>query len=257
MDKFCPNCGKELTEGVPCDCRQQTQAAQQASYSTANTQGNAASQQTEFVLFMKNIWNLIREFLKNPVKSVVDAAKKGNYVAGLIFAGVQALVTALVVLILGKRVFSFLFYRKLFFDDFEDLINFKVSYAEIFFKVFAITAVQFFLLIGIIYVICRLLITNSNKFLALMSAVGLSSISMTLSWLAALIIGAIVPSLFPVIISFGFVLSIILNYVVIRESYGLTEDKAAYIMSVSYLVYFLIIGLVLSQIFNLSIKNIF
>lgn len=253
MDKFCPYCGKELAEGVQCDC-QQGQATQKASYSTANKQSNSASQQTEFVLFMKNIWALVKGFIKNPVKSVIAAVKNENFAAGLFFAGIQALVTALVVIILAKRVFGFLFDSSSFLSDFVEV---DVPYLQIFLKVFITTAVQFFLLIGIIFVVCRVAVNNSCTFKVLISAVGLSTLSMTLSWVAALIIGSIVPSLFTVIISFGIVLSIILNYVAIRESYGLNEDKTAYILSVSYLLHFLIISLILEQVFDISLKSIF
>mgnify|MGYP000865444229 CR=1 FL=1 len=241
MSKFCTNCGRPLDEGAICNCLKM-QAEEEMTFNSGNlsAQSGTFTQQNDFKQFFESMWSIVKMFAKNPIDTIVNTAKTDDIKVGLFFVGVQALIASLTAIILVNRIsssiFGLLFGTMSLFGS-----RFDISYFSIFIKVILAVAVQYFLLIGLFYLGSKFIAKKTGSVKTLMATLGISTIPMTASLLVSLVVGLIVPMVIFYIMIFGIVCSIMLNYISLRESYEISENKAAYIVPLSYLVYFFLI----------------
>lgn len=249
MAKFCTNCGKPLAEGTICRCLGGMQAEEGMAFTPENmsSQSSTFAQQNDFKQFLESMWSLVKMFAKNPIDSIVNTAKTDNFKVGLFFVGVQALIASLTAIILVKRLTSsitgFLFGSMSLFGS----RSINIPYFAIFIRTIFAVAVQYFLLVGLFYLGSKFIAKKTGSIKTLIATLGISTIPMTASLLVSLVIGLIIPVLIFYILVFGIVSSIVLNYISLRESYEISENKAAYIVPLSYLVYFFLIFTIFSQ----------
>jgi len=248
MSKFCTNCGKPLVEGTICSCIGM-QAEEEMAFTSEDmsVQSSAFTQQNDIKQFLESMWSLVKMFAKNPINSIVNTAKTDNFKVGLFFAGVQALIASLAAVILVNRITSSI--TGILFGSMSLFGNRSVDipYFSIFIKVIFAVAVQYFLLVGLFYLGSKFIAKKTGSIKTLMATLGISTIPMTASLLVSIVVGLIIPALIFYILVFGIICSIVLNYISLRESYEISENKAAYIVPLSYLVYFFLIFTIYAQ----------
>lgn len=247
MSQFCSNCGRPLAEGTICGCSQR-QTTQDLLFIPEEAEVNSSTnmQQNDFKQFLMNMWSFVKMFAKNPLNSIVNSARTEDFKAGLFFVAVQALVASLTSVILINRVIKS--FASLMFGSFYGLGGgIDIPYLSIFIKVILFVVVQFFLLIGLFYLGSKFIAKKTGSIKGLIAAVGISSIPMTASILASMVIGLIVPSLIFYIMILGIICGVVLNYISLRETFGIPENKAILIVPVSYCVYLFILATVFAQ----------
>ncbi len=241
MSQFCSNCGRPLEEGTICSCRhRQTSADLSFIPEDGDVGGSTIMQQNDVRQFLMSMWSLVKMFATNPLKSIVDSARTEDFKVGLFFVAVQALAASLTSVILINRVMKS--FSSLMFGSLYGLGGgIDIPYLSIFIKVILFVVVQFFLLIGLFYLGSKFIAKKTGSIKGLIAATGISSIPMTASILASLVIGLIVPSLIFYIMILGIIFGLVLNYISLRETFDIPENKAVLIVPVSYCVYFFIL----------------
>lgn len=241
MPKFCANCGSPLQEGQACTCQQQ-KASVQSDYAIPK------EGPSELVLFLKGMLELFKSFIKKPTLIVKMAAQKQDYKAGLFYLGLQSLITAIFVILVVSRItnavsssFGLLggILGGSLFDYYFDYYD--VPYFSIFLKVFIYTAVQFFLLSGLIFGSNKLLTKNQSSYKALIAAMGVASIPATAMLLISIPMVFVSFSLVIYFAVFAILSTLILNFVAVKETLGVSEDRSFYILVISNIIYYFLI----------------
>ncbi len=252
MSKYCSNCGRSSDGDSPCNCNTDT-PVEENSYDTNDNEAEGDSHGTNDNEVKENshstndneieaidIISLSKTFLKNPVDTIINLSTNGNYKIGIFFVLIQALISSFIAMILVKSFFEF------FFSGIPGLFSFeesRIPYFSIFCEGFVGIFIQFLLLVGIIHLFSKILTKKDASFKALVSTIGISSLPCTLCLVVALVILFISSSLLSLVISLivlGSICSLILNYISIRETYKISENRLVYIVSISYFVYFIV-----------------
>lgn len=263
MSKFCIHCGKQLEEGQECDCQAENNAAEpkpadvQQAVSAPNPPQNGGGT----LDFVKNMFKFSVEFLKDPIGHIKTVAQNEDYKVGLFFVGLQALATAILLLIAIEKASGLLGSVLGDLGRLLDLGGYRrdIPYFSIFIKVLLIVIAQFFLTAGIFYGLGKLLFKGTGSFKAIMGAMGVATIPTTIIVLFSIIAVPVITMTFLKIATYLFVFSAsiaaLLNFVAAREALKITESKMVYLIPTGYIIYTFIVSLIAQEIAGKSIMK--
>lgn len=244
MPKFCAECGSSLEEGQVCACRQA--ASIQTGYAIPK------EGPSELVVFFKGMFELFKSFVKKPTLITKMAAQKQDFKAGLFYLGIQSLITALFATLVIGRVTNAIsgslgILGGFLGGGFYGLYD--VQYFGVFIKVFAYTAIQFFLISGLVFGVGKVVYKTNGCFKALIGAMGVASIPASVMLLVGMILIWVLPSMVIYFIILAILSTLLLNFIAVRETLGASEDRSFWILIISNVVYYFIV-------FNMGIKFI-
>ena len=270
MSRFCMYCGRELEKDEKCNCAGSVAARQRkrgnadankteqaASGKTKKEKAKKARKQLRKPQFNKNervhkvnrngnffadLWSIIKEFLKNPVYTVTNPGVMGK-AESIVLVGIMGVVFSLVVYFSKSNV------SRGMLGVVSRMIGFKgtqgfVEIANMLLNILTFTAfayVQYFIMLGIFYVIQRYILRAYTDFWDIARRFAMTTIPISVIGLVGIVIGFFSMRTVVMLVLAAAVLSVVLVYEILKSLWqGLLEDRLVYIMSFGYFVYFLV-----------------
>lgn len=276
MSRFCMYCGRELNKSEQCDCAMSA-AARAGKYTAQNPSGTSESKNqtrkekskaerkekkeqkkrskpynSHSGNFFVNFKNLIVDFLKNPIYTVKNPGIAGKGET-LVLTALLGITVSLVVFFSGstmnRGILSFM----------SSIFGFKGSrgFADIlnmFLNMFTFTVfsyIQFFVLTGIFYMIQRFILRLYTEFWDIARRFSICSIPVIITGIAGIFFAFFSMQTVIMLIAAALIFAVILSFEAVKSMWhGLLEDRAIYLASVGYFVYFLICSNLLLALIN-------
>lgn len=234
---FCTKCGNPLEEGQKCACQQSHLKTAREIFKTEVKVFQEVNSTNIKLFLLENLYTFF-EFIKSPTIVIKRCAKKQDIADSIFFLSLQALLSGFFLILVTMKLDDF---ASDLLGVFSFLWEAKISYFTIFIKTVLYVFLLFILFNFVLYLFSNVLFKGEGNFKGLVSTLGIIAIPKIITlWLSFILI----------LISFKFVLCLnfmtyifgmILNFVAVKEVFGFSEDKSAYALAFSYLLYFILI----------------
>ncbi len=225
MAKFCTNCGRELTEGEICNCRQTVESGD----------------------IFQNILGVLKGIFVKPIETIKENAKEKNFVMSIILVGVMSLITGLFAMAILKNAYSLMFEGAssyLFSTTSIDL-----PYAKTFFTSLIVVFILSFVYVGLLYLVNTVIFKGSANYKEIYSLYGVVSIINTITLAVSAILVFVNLYVAIIVLVFGALLSLLYTYHGLKFIGPDDENKYGYIFLTTTALYFVVI-FVITKIFS-------
>ena len=252
MAKFCRFCGKELAEGMNCDCPQSQEqyipvAPQPAQANNIDIKGEAL-----------NVWQILKTMFKKPESTSANLTKTSDAKQAMILIGVQSLLTAILMCVMAGQI------NGLFEMGGKMADSMKYSIIGVFVVSFICSAAMAAAVAGILMCIVKLfkgnatyqqtLCISSANSIVLMPFIAVAVVYGLLFGIdakdltsAKSAIDAIKNFFLPFLIStVGFPLGLLIMKSVLKELNLVEKEKAAYVIFITFIISAVVLYLVVS-----------
>ena len=272
MAEFCPNCRKLLAEGEICDCGKEpieiteTNISADLPYEKVSEETKVQAERTieeTCCACAHKISGIVKYFFKKPYSCTLKASKHISFTSSMILICIQAITTGIFSLVLIEQLVG----KDSMWLPFVDRIlglggwfrywrtSFHIPYVEIFIKVILLVFLLFFILAGLFYIAGKLSGHKEGSFKRITSALSITSIINSATFIIATILLPFVPFLILFLLLFAFVFRLLLNHGGICNVFDIPPNKSIYSTSLVYLIYFLILNLFSFEALISSFRN--
>lgn len=223
MAKFCTKCGKELVDGKPCNCTENTNAVVTGGSSIVN-----------------DILNLVRGMFTAPVDTMKSFIQESNFNNALISIGINAVAAAIFICILCKEMIATLldimgmsnplsFYM-------SGSSNIEIPYVKIALISMIVVIAVHALIAGFAYLMSAKLFKNQTSYKIMITWLGANAGLLTIVYLVTAVCLLINFQLALLIYVAGSILNLCYMYKGLKFACDTDENKLAYILMPSLLV---------------------
>ena len=264
MAKFCRFCGKELEEGMTCDCNQ----AQGQAQPTVPPQ-NFSNNNFDFKKEANGVWQILKNMFKKPETTSVELTKSSDTKQAMILIGVQSLLTAILMCVMAGQINSL-------FDMGGGLIDsMKLNILKVFLVSFICSSAMAAAVAGILLGVVKIfkgnatyqqtLCVSSANSIALMPFIALAVVYGLVFGVELFdldnfgnAIGEIVKFFVPFVISAaGIPLGLLIMKSAVKEGNLVDKEKAAYVVFITYIISIIALYLVIKVGFSLCEPDAF
>ena len=228
MAKFCTKCGKQLEEGMVCDC--QTNVAVQPTVVASTTKIDVKESLMDCV-------NVFKKVFTKPVEAIKEFVTENKYIAGVIMILVAAITNGLYKIATLKNMYSSSA-DSFNVGDFSNLLGGLLSgespslvpdYLKEFFTSFGTNLVEYALIFALGYVIITKLFKGTATWKQMLNAVAISVafilVGNVINSVLVFIDGSFIGNIRSYVSSFAYILSILMLYSAVKEVSGVDKNK--------------------------------
>lgn len=232
MAKFCTKCGKQLEEGQVCDC-QNNVAVSQTVATTSNT-----SSKIDIKESLMDCVNVFKKIFTKPVETIKEFVCDNKFIAGIIMIVVAAISAGIYKIATLKNMYSASNANSFNLGDFSDLLNSALSggsiaakpaYFKEFLNTFAISLVEYGLIVLLGYLIVSKILKGVTTWKQMIAAVAVSlSVVLTANLINSVLVfinGDFIGNIRSYITSFASILSMLILYKSVDEVSQIDKNK--------------------------------
>ncbi len=236
MAKFCTKCGKQLGEGMVCDCQVNTvvQPNMNVRQGTVGTSDIVADVKKGFM----DCVNVFKKVFTTPFEAIKEFVCDNKFIAGIIMLLVTAITSGLYKLAVLKNMYS-ASADSFNSNDFSSLLGGilsgesslmnKPDYLKEFFTSFGMNLVEYALIFALGYLIITKLFKGTASWKQMLTAVALSVtfvlVGNVINSVLVFIDGSFVANVRSYVSSFAYILSILTLYGAVKEVSGIDKNK--------------------------------
>ncbi len=221
MAKFCTKCGKKLEDGQVCDC------SKEVTTETVKT-GNGF----DINEIVNSYVEMVKGIFVKPVDTIKKFATSNNFVLGLISLALNCIVCGIFAYCVASEMVSLLssFMGLGSYESFGIVTSsIEIPFLKTFFYSFLYTAVNYIVLIAMIYVMASVVFKAKTDFKKIFSLIGVCSVFTTITTVAAIILNYISVKLMIVVLLVASMFYLVYVYQGIGETTDVDKNKLAYV----------------------------
>lgn len=238
---FCTKCGKLLEEGQICECEKGKEFLDNEG-SNNETISIQKVKTNDIKLFLLEKICTVFEFIKSPSRVINEVAQKENYKIGLFFLAIQVLISGFLAMLTVNRIGNAANYMLGSLGSmFGAGYGIDIPYLKIFFMTMVYILLLFVFLNVSLYIISRFIFKGKGSIKSLVGVLGVIAIPKILVLVLSFILVFVSLKIVLCINFMASIFGIILYFIGIKEVFKLNEDKSAYCLALSYLIYYILV----------------
>lgn len=222
--KFCKTCGKSLKEG---------------------------ENKNNFMKLLTDTKDVIIGMFKKPIDTMKNFIKEENYINGIIYIVINAVLFSLIMLVLSSALYEAFMYMfnssAAYLSAFTTQI--EIPYVKIFFISMIFYLLYYVVYGGTTYLMSRYAFKSDTKLKNIISWLGVNLILLSVIFIVVIICLLINLKFGIIVLSLGSILNTYYLYKSIGDATNTDENKLGYVVLTSVFVTMFIIGFILPKLF--------